>query len=356
MPRLNSLLGALAGTFAIALLLCLPARAELVIDGETITDAATFDAAKKEGRLLLYGTYPGDAMSPIIAAFQSDTGLKVDFVRLPTQNMFQRVVSEFAAKKLEADYIDLADLTLVQQLIDRGILNVPHKVPAFDRIPAEIKNPEGRWYGIIRPVSVIGVNKSRVADADLPKSWNDLLGSQWKGGLIGAPSVDAGGSAFTMYAFLRTKIDPGFWKKFAAQAPHIYPAISPVATDLARGEVAIGIGALGEQTALQIKAGAPLTVIFPTEGIMSFALGGGISTTAKNPNAAALFLDWMTSRRGGNVIAAGGAYPANATANRPNVGGLEFPPADQVWNMRIEDWIETRDAAMTEWRQIFGGH
>src|SRR5271165_5472996 len=99
-PYLAALVAALAGV----LLLALPARAQLVIEGETITDAKTYDAAKKEGRLLLYGTYPGDAMNPIIAAFQSDTGIKVDYVRLPTQNMFQRAVSEFAAKKLEADY------------------------------------------------------------------------------------------------------------------------------------------------------------------------------------------------------------------------------------------------------------
>ena len=355
MPHLNSSATILAGALAATLLFGGPARAQLVIEGETIADARTFDAAKNEGQLLVYGTYPADAMGPITKAFQADTAIKVDFVRLVTQSMFQRATSEFAANKLDADYIDLTDLPLIQLLIDRGILNVPHKVPAFDKIPSEIKDPEGRWYGMIRPVSVIGINKSRVADADIPKRWKDLLAMKWKGGALGTPSIDAGGSAFTMFSFLRSKVDPNFWTKFAAQAPHVYPSISPVASDLARGEIAIAIGALSEQTILQMKAGAPLTIIFPEEGISSFPISGGISTTAKHPNAAALFLDWMTSRRGGNIIASGGAYAANKTANRPTGGGLEFPSADQVWNIRVEDWVAARDSDTAEWRKTFGG-
>src|SRR5215510_455844 len=123
-----------------------PVAAQLVIAGETISDARTVDAARKEGRLLAYGTYPTDAMRPILAAFQQDTGIAVEYVRLPTQSMYQRLTAEFAAKKLEADYVDLTDLPLIAQLMERGILTVPHKVPAFDAIPPAIRNPDGRWY------------------------------------------------------------------------------------------------------------------------------------------------------------------------------------------------------------------
>src|SRR4051794_40953780 len=116
---------AIAMTVAI---LCIPfahpARAQLVIGGEDISHAQTVDAARKEGRLLAYGTYPADAMKPILAAFQQDTGIAVEYVRLPTQSMYQRITSEFAAKKLEADYVDLTDLPLIGQLMERGILAV----------------------------------------------------------------------------------------------------------------------------------------------------------------------------------------------------------------------------------------
>lgn len=329
------------------------AHAQLVVDGETISDAKTVAAAKAEGRLLHYGTYPADAMKPIHAAFEADTGIKVEYVRLPSQNMFQRVTSEYAAKRLEADIVDLTELPLIQQLVERGVLNAPHKVPAFDKIPPAIREPDGRWYALVRPISIVAVNRSRVADNEIPKSWKDILDPKWKG-LVGTANIDAGGSVLTLYSFLREKVDPDFWAKLAAQTPRIYPSIAPLSTDLARAEIAIGIGAIAEPIWMQMKAGAPVKVIFPSEGIASFPAAGGVSTTAKNPNAAALFLDWITSRHGGNVVARGGAYPANVTSDKPHLEGLDYPPQDQVYNLKLEEWVAQRDDRMKQWRETFG--
>ena len=93
---------------------------------------------------------------------------------------------------------------------------MPHKVPSFDHDPgrdhARRMGAGMRW--CVRSAS-IAVNRSRVADADIPKSWKDLLEPKWKG-IIGTANIDAGGSVLTLYSFLRDKVDPDFWKKFAA--------------------------------------------------------------------------------------------------------------------------------------------
>ena len=52
----------------------------LVVDGEQIADATLYDAAKKEGKLLLYATYEAHGMGQIVAKFQTDTGLAVDVI------------------------------------------------------------------------------------------------------------------------------------------------------------------------------------------------------------------------------------------------------------------------------------
>ena len=329
------------------------AHAQLAFDGETIADAGLLAAAKAEGKLLHYGTYPADAMKLVHAAFEKDTGIKVEYVRLPSQGMFARITSEFAARKLEADIVDLTELPLISEIVARGVLASPHKVPSFDAIPAAIKDPEGRWYALVRPVGIVAVNRARVPDNEIPKSWKDLLNPKWKG-MIGTPSIDGGGSVLTMYTFLREKVDKDFWEKFAAQTPRIYPAVAPLSTDLTRGEVALAIGAIAEPVWLQMKAGAPVKVIFPSEGISSFPAAGGVSTTAKNPNAAKLFLNWMTSKHGGNVVARGGAYPTNPGSNKPTLEGLDYPAQDQVFNLKADEWIATRDERMKEWRATFG--
>jgi iron(III) transport system substrate-binding protein len=341
-----------AAAALLTLLAVAPARAQLVIDGETISDAATFDAAKKQGNFSYFGVYPADQMKPILDAFKADTGISIDYVRLPGPTMFQRVTTEFAAKKLEADLVDVTDLGWVQQFIQLGIYTVPHKVPSFADIAPATRDDQGRWYSILRPVTTIGVNLSRVEAADVPKSWKDLLNPKFQGAL-GLADINGGGP-FIAWSWLKEKIDPDYWKKLAALKPRIYPSVLPLATDLARGDVAVGIGAFAEQVIAQEKAGAPLKIVFPAEGLTVFPAAGGVVSTAKHPQAAALFLDWATSRRGGNVIARGGAYPANLKSNNPELLGYKFPPQSQVYNIPLDQLLETRERLTKEWRDTFG--
>lgn len=324
----------------------------LTIDGERIADAKLFSAAKKEGRLLMFSAYPAGALKTVVGAFQKDTGIKVEIVRLTSERLFPRVTAEHAAGKLAADYIDLTDLTLTKELADKGILNRPHKVPAFDAIPAAIKDGEGRWYAFYRPVSSIGVNSAIVKEPDMPKLWKDLLDPKWKG-RIGIQSIDVGGSAFTLNLFLRSVYDPEFWSKLAAQKPRIYPGVAPAITDMVRGETSVV--ALGSPPLVaQIETKAPVRIVFPADGIPSFPVSGGIPVSARNPNAAAVLLNWLTSKRGGAVIGSSGAYPANPAAPAPHPAGITFPPAGKVWNISVDQWQKLRVSYSEEWRKVFG--
>jgi iron(III) transport system substrate-binding protein len=327
------------------------APGDLVINGEVISDAATYAAAKKEGELSIYSSYPAVGMQKILNGFTKDTGIKTQFVRLPTQNMYPRVIAEFSAGKLNVDYIDLTDATLAEDLVRRGILNVPHKVPDFAAIDPKLKDPEGRWYALIRPVELIVVNNAVAGTSGLPTTWADVLKPKWKG-KIGLPSI-AGGSGFSLYVFLRERVDPDYWNKLAQQHPRVYPSAAPVATDLARGETSIALTG-PEQTMPQIIAGAPLKLIFPKEGIPSFAAFGGISSTTKHPKAAALFLDWLTSKRAADFIGPTLSYAINPDAPTPQAHGVKFPPASTVWSLDVKHWEKIRDPYMSEWRKIFG--
>jgi iron(III) transport system substrate-binding protein len=323
----------------------------LVVAGEEIADAATFAAAKKEGKLLVFSAYPTSALKIVIGGFEKDSGIKVEIVRLTSEKLFPRVLAEHAAGKLAADYIDLTDLTLTKQLADKGILARGHKVPAFDAIPAAIKDPEGRWYAFYRPVSSIGVNSAIVKEADQPKRWSDLLDPKWKG-KIGIQSIDVGGSAFTLNLFLRSVYDPNFWTKLAAQNPRIYPGVAPAVTDMIRGETSMV--ALGSPPLVaQIAQGAPVRLIFPSDGLPSFPVSGGIPVSAKNPNAAVVLVNWLASKRGGEVIGSSGAYPINPAAPAPKPAGIAFPAADKVWNISVDQWLKLRLGYSQEWRKTF---
>ena len=149
------------------------------VAGETIADATLAAAARKDGTLTLYGVYPDAGMDLMRSTFSKSTGIATEYVRLTTQRLHPRLTTEFAAGKLDADFIDLSDLTLIKDLVDRGILTRPHKVPAFERIDAALKDEQGRWYTYLRPCTAIVVNTARVKEADYPVSWLDALDPKW---------------------------------------------------------------------------------------------------------------------------------------------------------------------------------
>lgn len=60
----------------------------LVVNGETIADAQTYAAAKKEGTLVVYTGNLVAAMEPVLKGFEADTGLRTNLVRVPSEILF----------------------------------------------------------------------------------------------------------------------------------------------------------------------------------------------------------------------------------------------------------------------------
>jgi len=323
----------------------------LVIDGEEIADAKLFAAAKAEGELEVYGTYPSENMEKALGPFRKETGIKLEYVRVPTSKLYDRVLAEFSAGKLNVDYADLTDLTLIKEWVSRGIL-AKHKVPWHDKLPKALRDDQGYWYYVVRPIQTFAVNTELVKDADIPKSWMETLDPKWKGGRLGAQSIDAGGSALTLWAFLRIKVAPDFWQKSAAIEPRTYATIAPVVNDLVRGRVALAYGGASSMTD-QIQNGAPLKLVFPKEGMAAFGAMGNVTSTAKHPNAAKVLVNYLTSRHGSGLLAQTGSYGTHPDAPPPTAAGYKFPPPDQVWNIDPDEWDRIHKSWPEEWKAIF---
>ena len=326
------------------------AHAQLVKDGEEIADAKLFAAAKAEGKVNIFGTYPSESLQSVLDEFKKDTGLALDYVRLPTSRMYDRVIAEFAANRLDADYVDLTDLALIKGWMERGIL-MEHKVPSHDKIARQLRDDNGRWYYIVRPIQVIAVNTETLKEADHPKRWRDLLDPKYKG-LIGMPHLDAGGSALALYAFWRNKIGPDAWQKLAANEPRIQATAIPVQNDLQRGRTSVAtVGASGMLQLIADKA--PIKIIIPEEGLVAFGAMGNVAKTAKNPNAAKVWVNYVTSKYGSTLMSKTGSYGTHMDAPTPRSGPYVFPPQDQVYTLDIDEWSKIVENYPKEWRDVF---
>lgn len=321
----------------------------LVVDGEQIADATLYDAAKKEGKLLLYATYEAHGMGQIVAKFQTDTGLAVDVIRLPSAEMFDRATAEFSTHRLAADYVDTTDVTLTQKLAARGILT-GYIVPDFKSFEPVLRDGAGKWYNILRSVMSIGVNTALVKPADMPSKWPDILDPKWKD-KTGFANIDAGGTSFSFWFFLRQRYGLDAWNKAAALNPRIGYSAQPVATDLARGETVIAVDPI-ESMIAGIAAGSPLKIVLPAGG-PSYGIFGGITSVAPHPHAAQVWMNWITSKRAAAVLSSIGAYSIRRDAATPTVPGVAMPPSKSLYNIRASDYTQSYVPFVKDWHRIF---
>jgi iron(III) transport system substrate-binding protein len=345
------ILAALAAMLLLVAPLAARAAGELVLDGETVADADTYAAAKKEGKVTLYSTFILTSMKEVMAKFQADTGIVPENVRLTTAQMYDRVSAEASAGRLAADYVDLTDVTLVMALAQKGVFRA-HKVPDFAAIPAVLRDGDGKWYSVMRSLMAIGVNTAVVPAADVPVRWNDLLAPRFKG-KAGFMTIDSGGTAFSQFFFLHQRFGAGYWRRLAAQQGRIYPTSSPLATDLARGEVSVAVAPV-DALLDDVRSGAPVKIVVPAEGVPGYTVSGGLTASGPHPHAADVFLNWITSKRGLAAVAASGAYGSRNDAPAPVNPAVAFPPAGNVYNIRPADYLANRDALTREWHAVFG--
>jgi iron(III) transport system substrate-binding protein len=68
-------------------------------------DAKLLEAAKKDGKVVIYGSLESDTVEAITKAFQKKTGLEVDYWRASATKVMDRALTEYRAGKPLFDII-----------------------------------------------------------------------------------------------------------------------------------------------------------------------------------------------------------------------------------------------------------
>jgi len=141
-------------------------------------------------------------------------------------------------------------------------------------------------------------NKKLVSEAEKPKAWKDVLDPKWKGKVAYADASKSGSSYTLLVTWLTIygKNEAG-WKfvEDLLRQCKVLPKSSMTYQGVANGEYPIGL--TFEQAAFDyLKGGAPIGLIYPSEGTAITLDGSAIIKNAPHPNAAKLFLDWTVSK------------------------------------------------------------
>jgi putative spermidine/putrescine transport system substrate-binding protein len=265
------------------------------------------DAAKAEGELTVIAL-PHDWLNygEMIANFSSKYGIKVNELD-PNAGSGDEIESIKANKENKGpqapDVIDVG-FAFGPSAKTEGLLQ-PYKVATWDDIPADLKDPEGYWYGDYYGALAFMVNTDVVQN--VPQDWADLLKPEYAGqvALAGDPrsSNQAIQSVYAAALANGGSLDnaaPGldFFARLN-QAGNFVPVIGKNTT-FATGETPILITwdylALSARDTL--AGNPPVEVVVPKSAVFAGVYLQAISAYAPHPNAAKLWMEYLYSDEG----------------------------------------------------------
>ena len=275
-------------------------------------------AAKKEGKVVLYGTMVPKVMAEVEKGFQAKYGIKIEYWRADATKVIDRVLTEWRSGRPAFDVVIGARGAIA--LGKRENVYAKFSPASAAKFPAKYKDPDGQltaWR--VTPVGVL-YNTDMVKAGDAPKTLDDLLDSRWQG-KISMPDPSRHAST-AQYLWNLEQVKKKKWMDFiralAKQKPLLLESYSTVPSAIVRGESALGITYI--QYAGQTKGPisfAPIDKVFadPTDAVLS--------AKAINPNAAKVFIDYLCSADGqkkiaetGEFVLAPGIFPAIKGADK----------------------------------------
>ena len=323
------------------------------LSGPTMAQQSKFgpkeliDAAEKEGGLTYYTANFAEVEQEVIKEFNKTfPKVKVSMVRAPGGQIITRIKTEAAAGKLAADVVDHSDRGLMKAIED---LFQDYTPPNAADYRTDVLVSPKFWPGVTLGWA-IAYNTQLVKNP--PKTWMDLLKPEYKGKQIGHVVGPSGGTTWTRAMFERQVLGEDYWKKQAELGIALYPSGAPLSDALVRGEVSIA-PLLYNIIYTKIVEGAPAEAIFAPEGVPIIPYADGIPKTAKNPNAAKLFMNWRLSKEGQTF----------AITKLGNITSLKEPPAFpkgwdpkviKVWVPKYDEFEKLRESWLEDWNKAYG--
>ncbi|MCD4525264.1 ABC transporter substrate-binding protein [Nocardioides sp. cx-173] len=325
---------------------------ELVVDGEVIADKELYAAAKDEGSFMLYTGGGEESERALLDQFEKDTGIEGEMLRLVPNKLTERILSEQAVDKLGADAIRISDAQMVKAVADSGAFDT-HELLDTSCAPADAVQQDGAYVRVWERVYAIGYNNQLVDEGDAPAAWEDLVDPAWKG-KAGIVQVGAGGSTASLTRFQISQFGEEHLRSFAALEPRIFDSASTAIDAAARGEIEVAPMTVGN-AAGAIAEGAPITLVFPEEGMPSYEFFMGVAAGADHEAAARVFLNWTLSQRGQEATAQQGDYPACEGVEAPSIGDIELPSREEANLVRYEQADALKNTAPDAelWQDIF---
>ena len=285
----------LTGGTALFLLatLCIPAMAH----SQTAPNPKLLEAAKKEGEVIYYTTMTLDQSKAVVDRFEKKYGIRPTLFRTGGGPLLNKIFTEARGGRFDWDVV-VGRGEMVLPLTERKIITSYHS-PEAKMIDEQLVDKEGFWTAYYVNSYVLGWNTKLVKKQDVPKTYEELLNPKWKGGQI---SLDT--EAYGMLEGLKRVWGKekaiGYFKRLAALEPVLKRGNTERVQLTLAGEYPLII-AYNQTIQRMTSRGAPVDWL-ALEPAVTQVNPVMLGAKAPHPNAARLFLDFILSKEGQEML------------------------------------------------------
>lgn len=135
-------------------------------------------ARAEEGVLNLYTSRHYQTDEALYVGFTEATGIRINRIEGKGDALIERIRSEGANSP--ADILITVDAGRLWRAEQAGLFQPVASKVLESRIPAQLRHPEGRWFGFSRRARLIFTNKELVPEGSI-RSYQDLADPKWRG-------------------------------------------------------------------------------------------------------------------------------------------------------------------------------
>ena len=262
--------------------------------------------ARKEGSVVVYTSLNLKDSVPIVDAFEKKYGVKAVLWRASSEKVVQRSLTETRAGRFAADIYETNGPEM--EILYREKLLASFYSPGIENIPAETIPAHRQWIPDRFNFFTIAYNTKLVKPEDVPNTYEDLLHPRWAG-KIGLEAGDTDWFGAVVKGMGETK-GLEYFRRLAAGKPEMRTGHTLIAELVASGEIALAAAVYNHNAERLIEKGAPIKwkPLAPTFGRPNAI---GVSNRAPHPHAAMLFVDFMLSKEGQELLKQRNRVPAS---------------------------------------------
>ncbi|MEO6695924.1 MAG: extracellular solute-binding protein [Ignavibacteria bacterium] len=314
-------------------------------------------SSDNKSKLVIYSPHGKEMLSEFEIQFEAaHPDIDVQWLDMGSQEVFDRIRTEKDNPLSDLWWGSPATIFMRAEK-----LNLLEKyVPAWaDKIPAASKSKNEMWYGTFLTPQVIAFNDKALTNNDAPQDWNDLISLQWKDKII-IRNPMASGTMRVIYSAMiansvkntRSETEGFEWLRKLDENTISYAADpTQMYIKLSGNEAAVTLWNMPDMILQKTLYNYPFGYNFPSSGTVELTDGIAIVKGAKNPVAAKLFYEFVTTEQS-LILQAEKFYRIPARTDIPKdklpkwISSAKYKSMDLNWELisdKESEWMKKWD-------------